>query len=95
MKNTTWQEQQNSIKAKIVSSFNVKLQTISQWKKVATETLVAFKTAFVKGLTQALRKRRENMYTLLHHWYRKHPNMVENQSQNPRLPGTTFAGSRD
>ena len=37
------------------------------------------------------------MYTLLHHWYRKHAKRgVKNQSQNRRLPGNiTFSGSRD
>ena len=36
------------------------------------------------------------MYTILHHWYRKHANkIVKKPVANPRLPGITLAGSRD
>ena len=36
------------------------------------------------------------MYTILHHWYRKHDNkIVKKPVANPRLPGITLAGSRD
>ena len=36
------------------------------------------------------------MYTILHHWYRKHANkIVRKPIANPRLPGITLAGSRD